>query len=81
LNLSDLLLDKVPTRENFDNVTELMSSGYKILTINPDELFDECMYLHSYQLQREGECSELLSFQTFSIVQCSKDFYIRNPTE
>jgi hypothetical protein len=74
-------LDKVPTRENFDNVIELMSSGCELLTINPDEFFDECTYLHSYQLQRESECSELLGFQTFSIVWYSKNLFLRDPTE
>jgi hypothetical protein len=43
---SCLLLDKVPTREYSDNVIDLLSSECEILTINPNELFDECtMYV------------------------------------
>jgi hypothetical protein len=46
--LSYLLLDKVPTRENFDLVIDLLSSKCDVLTVSRDELFDEYANLRCY---------------------------------
>jgi hypothetical protein len=35
-----LLLGKMPTRENFDNVTDLLPTECEVLTVNPDEVCD-----------------------------------------
>jgi hypothetical protein len=58
-----------------------MSSGCELLTIIPEEFFDEYTYLQGYQLQRESECSELLGFWAFSIVQYSKNLFLMDATE
>jgi hypothetical protein len=55
LKLSCLPLDKVPTWEHFDNVIDLLSSVYEVLTINPNELFDVYTYLSGYLSQKESE--------------------------
>jgi hypothetical protein len=51
--LSRCLLDKVLTRENSDNVIDLLSSEYEVSMFNHDELFDEYTYLHGYLSQNE----------------------------
>jgi hypothetical protein len=48
-------LNTVPTREIFDNVIYLLPSEYEILTVNPDELFDEYNYVCCYLSQKESE--------------------------
>jgi hypothetical protein len=53
--LNCLLLDKVSTRENFDNVIDLLSSKCEVLTVNPDENFDEYTYLQGYLSQKGSE--------------------------
>jgi hypothetical protein len=55
LKLSCLLLDKVPTRKYFDKVIDLQSSECEVLTVNPDEPFDDCTYLSGYLSQEESE--------------------------
>jgi hypothetical protein len=53
--LSCLILDKVLTREFFDNVIDLLSSECEVLTLNPDKHFDECTYLRCHLLQKKKE--------------------------
>jgi hypothetical protein len=55
LKLSCLLLDMVPTRENFDSVIDLLSSECEVLTVNPDEHFDGYTYLRGYLSQKGSE--------------------------
>jgi hypothetical protein len=53
--------DKVPTEWNFENATDLLSSEFEVLTVNPDELSDEFIL--------RGNLSQKRNFITCTLLQ------------
>jgi hypothetical protein len=48
MRLTCLLLDEVPTSENFDHVIDLLSPECEVLTVNPGERRNEYTYFRGY---------------------------------